>query len=296
MRGARPEASIEQWIERGEVVRRREKIVVACSGGVDSVALAALLASVRNPMELELTLAYVNHATRASAWQDECVVLRLGATFGIRVATVTLRLSKSSEAEMREARYVALADVARSVGATAVATAHHQEDQSETVMLALLRGTGPEGMAGMRSRRVLEPGVELIRPLLRVSADELRYYAHVHALPYAVDPTNADHGVRRNAVRVALDALRPLFPGLDAAVSRSAELVSEEVAKSDRAALRRRVREALDREVSLADVDFEHVEAAVRALEEGTSGRFHMKAGVELQITRGEIEAVRKQP
>jgi len=65
---------------------------------------------------------------------------------------------------------------------------------------------------------------------------------------------------------------------------------------SDRAALRRRVRETLDREDSLRDVDFEHVEAAVRAIEEGSSGRFHMKAGVELQITRGSIEAVRKQP
>lgn len=300
MRGAKPEASIEQWIERGDVVRRGEKVVVACSGGVDSVALAAALAAVRVPMDLELTLAYVNHATRASAWQDECVVLRLGATFGIQTRTVTLSLEKRDENAMRDARYEALVSIARNVGANAIATAHHQEDQSETVMLALLRGTGPEGMAGMRPRRVLRHAqddraeIEVIRPLLRVSAEELRYYAHVHALPYAVDPTNADRGVRRNAVREALDALRPLFPGLDAAVTRSAELVGEEVAKTDRAALRRRVRERLAQEVSLRDVDFEHVEAAVRALEEGSSGRFHMKAGVELQITRGAIEAVRK--
>ena len=296
MRGARPEEAIEQLIERGGIVRRGERMVVACSGGVDSVALAAALAAVRVPMELDLTLAYVHHATRRSAWQDECVVLRLGATFGIPVRTAQLAPYAFDEASLRDARYAALATIARERNATSIATAHHQEDQSETVMLALLRGTGPEGMAGIRPRRELEPGIELVRPLLSVATDELRYYAHVRAIPYAVDPTNADHGLRRNAVRAALDALRPLFPALDAAVARSAELTREEVDKSDRAALRRRVRETLDREDSLRDVDFEHVEAAVRAIEEGSSGRFHMKAGVELQITRGSIEAVRKQP
>jgi tRNA(Ile)-lysidine synthase len=296
MRGARPEEAIEQAIERGGVVRRGENIIVACSGGVDSATLAAVLAAVRVPLELDLTLAYVHHATRESAWQDECVVLRLGATYGIPVRTAQLEPATFDEATLRDARYAALATIARERNACAIATGHHQEDQSETVMLALLRGTGPEGMAGIRPRRPLELGIDLVRPLLSIAADELRYYAHVRAIPYAVDPTNRDRGLRRNAVRAALDALRPLFPALDAAVARSAELTREEVDKSDRAALRRRVRETLEREDSLRDVDFEHVEAAVRAIEEGTSGRFHMKAGVELQITRGSIEAVRKQP
>jgi tRNA(Ile)-lysidine synthase TilS/MesJ len=115
----------------------------------------------------------------------------------------------------------------------------------------------------------------------------------VHALPYAVDPTNTDVGIRRNAVRQALDALRPLFPGLDAAVARTAELVGGEMEQSDRAAWRRQVRNALDMEEALRDVDFEHVEAAVRALERGHSGRFHMKTGIELEISGGDIE-VRK--
>ncbi|MBV8638745.1 MAG: tRNA lysidine(34) synthetase TilS [Candidatus Eremiobacteraeota bacterium] len=294
MRGAKPEAAIEQSIERDGVMQKGDRIVVACSGGADSVALAAVLHGVRAPMELELTLAYVNHGTRESAWQDECVVLRIGATFGLPVRVVHLKGEARDEASLRTARYSALAAIARDANANVIATAHHQEDQSETVMLALLRGTGPEGIAGMRPRRELEPGVELARPLLRVAADDLRHYCHVHALPYAVDPTNADLGIRRNAVRQALDALRPLFPGLDAAVARTAELVGEEVEQTDRAALRRRVRNALDAEEALRDVDFEHVEAVVRALERGRSGRFHMKAGIELEIAAGDIE-VRKQ-
>jgi tRNA(Ile)-lysidine synthase len=289
MRGAKPESAIEQTIERGGVVAKGERLIVACSGGADSVALAAALAAVRVPMQLDLALAYVHHGTRDSAWQDECVVLRLGATFGLPVAVLPLAPEQFDEAALRDARYAALVQLARDRNATAVATAHHREDQSETVLLALFRGAGVEGLAGMRSRRELAPGIDLVRPLLQIGALELRQYAHAHALPYAVDPTNADPRARRNAVREALEALRPLFPGLDAAVARAADLAGEDLAGSDRAALRRQVRAALGEQEGLRDVDFVHIEAAVRAMERGTSGRFHMKPGVELTIERGSI-------
>ncbi len=289
MRGAKPEAAIEQSVERDGIVRKGDRVVVACSGGADSVALAAALCAVRAPMALQLTLAYVNHGTRESAWQDECVALRIGATFGIPVRVVPLSGDRCDEASLRKARYEALLDIARDVRANVVATAHHQEDQSETVMLALLRGTGPGGMVGMRPRREMAPGIELARPLLRMASHELRHYCHVHALPYAVDPTNADLGLRRNAVRQALEALRPYFPALDAAVARTAELLGEEAERTGRAALRRRVRDALDTEQALRDVDFQHVEAAVRALERGRSGRFHMRTGIEVEIAGGKI-------
>ena len=280
---------MEQALERDGVVARGDRLVVACSGGADSVALAAALAHVAKPMELELTLAYVHHGTRESAWQDECVVLRIGATFGIPVRVAALAAGSRDEAGLRDARYDALLELARERGANAVATAHHAEDQSETVLLALFRGAGPDGLAGIRARRPLAADVDLIRPLLRIPSDDLRYYCHVHALPYAVDPTNADASFRRNAVREALGALRPLFPGLDAAVARAADLVGDELAGEPRADLRRQVRDALAGQDALRDVDFAHVEAAVRALERGTSGRFHMKAGLELIIEDGSI-------
>jgi tRNA(Ile)-lysidine synthase len=294
VRGAKPEAAIEQAIERDGVIRRGDRVVAACSGGADSVALAAALAGVAKPMGLELTLAYVHHGTRDSAWQDECITLRVGATFGLPVRVVALAGDAFDEQSLRDARYAALIAIASDCNANVIATAHHCEDQSETVLLALFRGTGPDGMAGMRARRPLGKNIELARPLLRVAADDLRYYCHVHALPYAVDPSNTDPSLRRNSVRRALDALRPLFPGLDAAVARSAELVSEEHASSERAALRKEVRLALERADDLRDIDFAHVEAAVRALERGGSGRFHMKAGLELRIERGIIAAIER--
>lgn len=289
MRGAKPQASIEQSIERDGVIRRGDRIAIACSGGADSVALVQVLAALRKPMSLELTVAYVNHGTRESAWQDECVVLRVAATFGLPVRVVALDGGSRDEAALRDARYEALARIAQASGADVVATAHHQEDQSETVLLALLRGAGPEGLAGMRARRSLCHGVDLARPLLHAAADDLRRLCHLHALPYAVDPSNADRGLRRNALRTALGALRPLFPGLDAAVARTADLVSQERDGTQRAGLRREVRAVLAAQEDLRDVDFAHVEAAVRAIERGGSGRFHMKTGVELRIDRGMI-------
>lgn len=287
MRGAHPERAIEQAIAQGGVIHAGERIVVACSGGPDSVALAAALHALAPSLRVSLSLAHVNHGLRESAWQDECVALRVAASCEVPIDVVALEPGTSDEATLRDARYEALLGVARRRDASAVATAHHAEDQSETVLLALFRGAGPQGLRGIEPRRRLGPGVDLIRPALRVAGDDLRYYCHVNGLPYAVDPTNRDPALRRNAVRAALEALRPDFPGLDEAVARAAELVDAEGARAPRARLRRRVREVLAEQGELVDVDFEHVEAAVRTLEMGGSGRFHMKAGLTLRIEPG---------
>jgi tRNA(Ile)-lysidine synthase len=294
MRGARPGSALEQHVERAEIIRKGDRVLVACSGGADSVALAAVLRAVRKPLRLGLTLAYVNHRTRESAWQDECVVLRVASALGLPVRICDLAGGVSDEASLRDARYAALARTALECAANVVATAHHREDQSETVLLALLRGAGASGLRGMRPRRALGESLELARPLLGVAADDLRYYCQVQALPYAVDPTNANPALRRNAVRQALSALRPVFPGLDAAIARAALVLREEAEQSPRADLRAGVRRLLDEQGELFDVDFAHVEAAVRAIERGRSGRFHMKAGIELRVERGAIAAIRR--
>ncbi|MBV8153018.1 MAG: tRNA lysidine(34) synthetase TilS [Candidatus Eremiobacteraeota bacterium] len=294
MRGSRPHATIEQAIERDRIVRRGERVVIACSGGADSAALVALLSAVAKPMNLELSVAHVNHGLRPSAWQDECVALRLAATFELPIDVAALE-SGGDEAALRDGRYAALQAAAARFGAGVIATAHHAEDQSETVLLALFRGAGPDGLTGMRPRRTVAPGIELARPLLRFPAAVLRAYCHLHGLPYAVDPSNADADYRRNALRHALEALRPSFPGLDEAVARAAELVGDEDRASERAGLRRRVREHLAAEGALRDVDFAHVEAAVRAIETGRSGTFLMKAGVRMEIHRGAIAGITRQ-
>jgi len=294
MRGARPERAMERAVRLGGVVREGDRVLVACSGGPDSVGLAAVLAANAKSMRLALTLAHVNHGVRSSSWQDEAVVLRVSAALDLRVKIAALRSSRKDEAALRKARYEALVEIARETDSNVVATAHHAEDQTETVLLALFRGTGPQGLAGMPARRELVPGIDLARPLLRFARADIRNYVQTFALPYSIDPTNADVAYRRNAVREAIAALRPLFPGLDEAVSRAAQLVGEELGDTPQAHLRRTVRSTLRDHEALRGVNFEHVEAAVRALEHGGSGRFAMAPGVELTIDKGALTVHRR--
>jgi tRNA(Ile)-lysidine synthase len=293
VRGSHPERALIDTILREGVVRSGERIAIACSGGPDSIALAWAIAGAARELHLALQLVYVDHARRSSSMQDECVVAAASATLGIPLVAVSLDGTAESEAQLRDARYAALQRVARGFGATAIATAHHAEDQSETVLLALFRGTGSAGLAGMPARRALELGLDLVRPLLRRSAEELLDFCHETAAPYSVDPTNTDPGIARNGVREALAALRPLFPQLDRAVARAAALAADEAEDAPRAGLRRLVREQVEGECGLLDVSFEHVEAAVRAMERGASGRFHLKPGVELEVLNGTIAAIR---
>ena len=131
--------------------------------------------------------------------------------------------------------------------------------------------------------------MDLARPFLGVTPETLRAYCHARALPYAVDPTNSDAGRRRNAVREALANLRPLFPALDRAVARAAEVIAQEERGSPRARLRRSVRERFAADDDLRDLDFAHVEAAVRALESGRSGTYFMKPGIGAE-SRGRLD------
>jgi len=292
VRGAHPEREVERAIRHGGAIRSGERVLVACSGGPDSVALVAVLHALAVPMRLALTVSHVNHGVRASAWQDECVVAGVAAACGLELEVARLASSHGDEASLRDARYDSLTAIARQRECSVVATAHHAEDQSETVLLALFRGAGLQGLTGMRARRPLAEGVELARPLLTVASETLRSVCHAHALPYAIDATNADPGLRRNAVRGTLEALRPLFPGLDEAVARAANLAGDETHPSQRSQLRRHVRACLAEQAELRDVAFTHVEAAVRALEDGGSGTFWMKPGVWLEIRKGEVAGI----
>jgi tRNA(Ile)-lysidine synthase len=185
---------------------------------------------------------------------------------------------------LREARYAALLALARRTCATAVLTAHTAEDQAETVLLALFRGTGPQGLGGMPPRRLLGEGVELVRPLLRAARAQVRGELHRAALPYALDPGNTDPRYRRTAVRAALAALRTEFPRPDEAVARCAELVRDEAEQNERATARRALRSVLDERGLLRDVPFERIEAALDV--RGPGRRVFLKRGVEIVTER----------
>lgn len=286
MRGARPERRLETIVAREVAPLAGETILAAVSGGPDSVALAALLRTVCDGASARLVLGHVNHAVRPSAWQDEAVVLALGALLGVAVRCASLETTSpnAGEASLRDGRYAILERLAAQAGATRIVTAHHAQDQTETVLLALFRGTGPAGLAGMPSARPLGERATLLRPLLEVERSALTALCAAQQLPYALDPTNSDRRYARNAVRAALVELRSSFPHLDAAVSRCARIVRDELAATGRAALRARLRGEIATGPGLRDVSFERLEAAARALEEGRPGRHFLKPGYAIDV------------
>jgi len=272
VRGAKPERSLEKRVADEAALQAGEVVVAATSGGSDSGALAALLTRVADDIGARVVLAHVNHALRASAWQDEAVALALGTALRARTISVSLPAGSHAEARLRDERYAALVAIARRVDATRIFTAHHARDQTESVLLALFRGAGPRGLGGMQGKRDVAPGMTLVRPLLAIEPAELRAYLVRRQLPFALDPQNADLAYRRNAVRAALGELRTAFPHLDAAVARCATIVRQEREAVPRALMRERLRQELSANGSAAELTFERLDAAAKALEDALRG------------------------
>jgi tRNA(Ile)-lysidine synthase len=201
-------------------------VVVACSGGPDSVALAAALVELSepaNPPKLSdplesagipsprnLSLAYVHHGLRADADRDVEIVERLAQSLGVAadVAHVSLPSGTAQgegvEGLARKLRYEALTRIARARGARYLVTAHHAEDQAETVLFRMLRGSGESGLLGIERRRRLGPYVTLVRPCLGVSKRTLRDFAEQRGLAFISDPMNADPQRLRSRIRQEL--------------------------------------------------------------------------------------------
>ncbi len=185
-------------------------VVAAVSGGADSVALLAGLAALKAGGIGRLMVAHFNHGVRGrqsdedEAWVRQlaeqqklpCVVGRADDAAWARFDT-----GDGFEAAAREARYAFLADTAHRAGARFVATAHTADDQAETVLHRIVRGTGLGGLAGVPRTRLLAPGVTLIRPLLGVRREELRAYLVEIGQTWREDATNAMLDWTRNRIR-----------------------------------------------------------------------------------------------
>lgn len=199
---------------------------VALSGGPDSTALAYLAAEARP--DLSLTLVHVRHGLRDDA-ADRAMVLRHAGWLGLPLVerdVEVVRAGRGLEAAARAARYTALRAVAAEVGAAAILVGHTADDQAETVLLRLARGTGIEGLAGMSRGRG-----DLVRPLLRLRRSDLRRHLLLEGLPSVEDPTNEDPAVRRSVVRQrVLPALDATAPDPVGAITRTADLARDDAA------------------------------------------------------------------
>jgi tRNA(Ile)-lysidine synthase len=226
------------------VVARGARLLVAVSGGSDSVVLLHLLRGCAGELGIELHAAHLDHAMRPGSEADARWVTGLCAAWGVPLASERLERAPRSEAEARAARYAFLRRTAAEAGAELVATAHHADDQAETVLFRVLRGTGVPGLAGIAP---LADG--LVRPLLPFWRRELRAYARAAGLRWREDPTNRGGDPIRNRIRHRLLPLaeRDVAPGARRNLVRLAELAREDERAWD-ARLEAAEREAARRE------------------------------------------------
>ena len=192
-------------------------MAVAASAGCDSSVLAHLLSRVAARSRLDLALIHVHHGLRGSeADADQAFVEGLAAELGGAFAAARVdpagerqgqqgRDRESPQEAARRLRYAALERLAAEQGASWIATAHHADDQAETVLLRLLRGTGPDGLGGIPER---SPDGRILRPLLGMSRDEIRAYAAARGVRWREDASNRSTEYARNRLR------RNWLPGL----------------------------------------------------------------------------------
>lgn len=181
-------------------------LLLAVSGGPDSMALLALADRWRDETAIPISVATVDHGLRPGARREAEAVAAVCAARGLEHAILEWRGPKPATglpAAAREARYALLAERARSIGADTIVTAHHADDQAETVLMRLTRGSGPAGLAGMAA---LAPapgagGIWLARPLLSFSKADLVAHCRAEGLPFFDDPTNSDEAYRRPQLR-----------------------------------------------------------------------------------------------
>jgi tRNA(Ile)-lysidine synthase len=223
-------------------------LALAYSGGIDSSVLLDLAAANARSRGLHLHAFHVHHglSPNADAWLAHCE--QACAARGIAFAARRIDLAPSGngvEEAARIQRYAALGDLCREYGARWLLTGHHQDDQAETVLLQLLRGSGMAGLSGMDASNnapslLGDADLIMARPLLQVSRSAIEEYAQVHAIAYIDDESNGDARYARNAVRLqVMPLLAQLFPGFQQRFTRtaghaqSAQRLLEELGEQD---------------------------------------------------------------
>jgi tRNA(Ile)-lysidine synthase len=225
--------SVHDTIQRHALVRRNARVLVAVSGGSDSVALLLLLRELEQVGELTVVgVAHLNHGLRPDAGRDEQFCRALADEIGVAFRSEIVDVRAQAEASRisiedagRRARYEFFERIADELNADTIATGHTKDDQAETFLLRLLRGAGPRGLAGIHPRVG-----RVVRPLLEISRDDLRAYLASRDQPFCEDVTNADVSIPRNRVRhELLPLLRDRFsPSIQDVLAREASIARQD--------------------------------------------------------------------
>lgn len=229
--------------------------VVAVSGGSDSVGLLRVLHRLAPELGLRLSVAHLDHGVRGDAARaDAAFVAGLAEQLGLPLDLGQWQPTRAGhfEADARRARYAWLAETARARGASVVAVGHTRDDQAETILHRIVRGTGLRGLAGMPAQRPLDGSLTLVRPLLEVPRQELRAELEVLGQPFREDASNADQS--RTRARIRHDLLPKLAAEYNPKVAEALVRLGGLAAASDRG-LRRRALEVERRATIHGDHD-----------------------------------------
>ncbi len=220
---------VAEFVRRKRLIEPNARVLVAVSGGPDSVCLLNVLHAIRKHGEvpgLELHIAHVNYGLRGEESEgDEAYVRELAERLNIPISCERVALRRRSgrtiQSAAREARYAVFERLLKEFRLTSVATGHTADDQAETVLMWLVRGTGTKGLAGIPVKR--EGAV--IRPLLGATREEVLNYLEAHGIVYRSDSSNEKPLYRRNRIRKELlPLLRAFNPRIVEGLARDAEI------------------------------------------------------------------------
>lgn len=327
------EQRVVQFIQKHGLTSPGETVLVAVSGGADSVCLLQVLAQQQAALGVKLHAAHLNHKLRGDeSDEDAWYVVDLAHKLGIPIMLDTRDVAAyrdqkrcSLEEAAREVRYGFLSETARTVRAGCVVVGHTRDDQVETVLMHILRGSGVAGLRGLQPKSVLLTGEDktpltVVRPLLEVFRYETVDYCRRHNLEPRSDSSNVSDAFLRNRVRMELlPMLREYNPRFDAALLRLATIASDEIAyldeqasslwhkvaqvetsavyldKNKMSSLPLVMQRHLSRKAAehllgnLKDIEADHIEAMVQFLSKPAGKSLHLPHELRLSVEYGRL-------
>ncbi|MDZ8025226.1 MAG: tRNA lysidine(34) synthetase TilS [Nostoc sp. DedQUE11] len=231
-------AKIHRTIRSRHLFERHQRLLVAVSGGQDSLCLIKLLLDLQSKWGWDLGIAHCDHRWRSDSQANANHVENLAKTWGISFYLETANEPINSEAAARDWRYQALSAIAQANNYQYIVTGHTASDRAETLLYNLIRGTGADGLQALTWQRPLTTGIILVRPLLEITRTQTQQFCQDFQLPVWEDSTNQDLQYARNRIRQELlPYLRENFnPQVESALAQTAELLQAEVEYLEKAA------------------------------------------------------------